>query len=138
MDVQVSLDTADWKRLEDALPGIGERWAMTMALLAEGFVKLRARVDTGFMRASVFVISRMRNGQFGTSTRSQARTEARALAKRSFADNPSPDSSETLLVVGAEYGEFVEDKHPWFEPGVRAAQGQGETVLQQLIHQAGG
>jgi hypothetical protein len=138
MDIDVRLDTADWERFEREIPGIAERWTSTMALMAEGFIKLLARVDTGFMRASVFVISRRSNGQFGLSTKSRARAEARALAKRAFSDSPLTASAESIVAVGAEYGEFVEEKHPWFEPGVKAAQDRGDQVLQQLINQAGG
>lgn len=120
-----------------------ERVIRKTAFAIEREAKLRAPVETGFLRASIYTVT-------AGSSRSFARSSLRAAERRQqrtgnlssqglFPEVRVSDKYEALVAVGAEYGIFLEygtlrsAAQPFMTPAVEAVRPAFERDMKRAL-----
>lgn len=109
-----------------------EQALAAVAFQIEGEAKVRARVDTGFMRNAVYVVTRDGDDY------EQRGMEARAVNPTGeMASRAALADADAAVVAGAEYSIYVEQRYPFLYPAAELVVGQAggtaERVYQERV-----
>lgn len=108
-------------RLSDAVRGeVVQNALLAGAYIIEGYAKVNAVYDTGFMRNSIYAKNRR------TSNYAKRVAEARAVNKDGpiMGESDTPSEQSAIVAVAAEYGAYVEygtsrmGAQPYMRPAV--------------------
>lgn len=105
-----------------------------IAFQIEGEAKVRAAVDTGFMRNAVYVVTKDEDNYGERSREARARAVDREVApKRSL-----PEDASAAVVAGAEYSIFQEAAQPFLWPAAELVAGtragaEAERVFKRVV-----
>lgn len=104
VDIVVEVNLKGLERVLDRIEdGLQDALDETLRVM-EGVAKMKAPIDTGFLRASIFAVTVRRDG----SSAAFAEALAQAPRRRFASDIPVPHGRfEGFLVAGAEYAPFV-------------------------------
>lgn len=105
------------------------------ALLAEGFVRTGAPVDTGFLRSTVQAI--FVGGRGGGGAAKRLRNREGQLVRREAGNLPPAPSRSSGVGVAASYAAHVEPKQPFIVPGVQRVRGAIGGVVSAVAAREG-
>jgi len=89
------------------------------AFVVEGYAKIEAPIDTGYMRNSIYTKTAEFSGYADASIAAAQALPVTAAARRSFPEGPRPPVGTAIVSVGAEYGVHVEYlTKPFMRPAV--------------------
>ena len=154
-DVELTDDRL--RNLPRALWGRGQRLVDRTAFAVEREAKLRAPVDTGFLRNSIYTVTTSTSG-YDEALRVAERLEARRhagqrrdragrwvdVAGEMLEETRGPGFLAAIVAVGAEYGVWVEygtarqAAQPYLEPAIEAVRASWERGLAELFARAVG
>lgn len=134
--VNIHLDTRVLDSLIKNLDGNVGQAVAKAAFTVEAKAKVRAPVDTGALRASIYVSMAGMNEEAGALAQAQAlRPEAQA------APLPVPRDSQTAHIgPSVEYAEAVElgtsrrSGHPYLQPAFRETEEDMKNLLRQAVN----
>jgi hypothetical protein len=110
--------------------GATEKALGAIAHQIEGEAKVRARVDTGFMRNAVYVVE-----QEGDNY-TQRRMEATLRADYDMAPRRElPDDVAAAVVAGADYSIYQEVQSPFLLPAAEAVAGYTAGVTAEAVYE---
>jgi len=137
----IKLNDTKLRALPDRFRSMGDALVRRTAYWIEGKAKTLCIYDTGFLRSSIYTLDSQRGGTPADAARAMARSklEARGLPGRPFSAPPTPPKALTAyVVVGAEYGAFIEygtirsRAYPFLTPAFEAARPEWEEGLRKL------
>jgi len=115
----------------------GQRLVRRTALDVERRAKVHAPVDTGFLRNSIYTVTAESSGY------AEAWRIAKEIAPRVFLEEMvRPSELSALVMVGAEYGAFVEfgtarmAAQPYLRPAVEEAREAWRRGVAELFDEA--
>lgn len=136
-DVVVTVDTSRLNRLMRNFPGNVDEAVRTIAFAIEGKAKVRAPIDTGALRASIYTRTSKSNG------RDPAWTEARAKnSKVTLSDLPQPGEHEAVVgpsvnyAIDVELGTSRRAATPYLVPAVRETESEMATQLRHAVNES--
>jgi len=97
-----------------------------LAFQVEGEAKVRAPVDTGFMRNAIYALTPLANN------RRRAEAEAGAAAERDLAPEPKLDAHTAAVHAAAEYTIYQEEKVGFLYQALEKAQRLAGGVIQEV------
>lgn len=135
MGVEYTLNTRGLDRLIARFPDRVDVFVRAVAFKLVAAIMRRAKVDTGFMRASVYAATRGLNGRI--EAQKAAFSAAKSAGKRRTINQFSGgvgkvEPGEAVVTMGAAYAIYVENKTPFFGPAVKEVESELLTMLNDL------
>lgn len=136
-DVVVTVDTSRLNRLLQEFPGNVDEAVRAIAFSIEGKAKIKAPIDTGALRASIYTRTKKVNGRDAAWTEARDKQPGVALSEL-----PQVGEYEAVVGPSVDYAIHVEmgtsrrAATPYLVPAVRETEREMATQLRNAINES--